>query len=130
MSKLECVEGNRKKYATEIPYSTTERRIGTWIDGKPLYRKEITGTTGNTTNGNFATKEMDMNIRNLDNFFIERAFCYDSYGESLPIPYTSNSGYIIKALLTSANTLKVIINGSVFNDMPFYVSVVYTKTTD
>lgn len=127
---LEVVRKGNKEYATDIPYSTSERRIGTWIDGKPLYRKEIIGTTGNTTDGNFATKEVDMNIRNLDNFFIERAFCYDSYGESIPIPYTSNNEYIIKALLTSANTLKVIINGSVFNNLPFYVSVLYTKTTD
>lgn len=130
MSKLECVEGNGKKYATEIPYSTTERRVGTWTNGKPLYEKVITGTTGNTTDGNFATKEVPMGTSNLDDFFIDKAFCYDSYGESLPIPYTSNTGYIIKALPTKANTLRVIINGSVFNNLPFNISIRYTKTTD
>lgn len=29
-------------------YSTEEQKIGTWIDGKPLYRKVITGSTTNT----------------------------------------------------------------------------------
>lgn len=29
-----------------IEYSTQERRIGTWIDGKPVYRKVFTGSFG------------------------------------------------------------------------------------
>ncbi len=29
-------------------YSTSEKKIGTWIDGKPLYQKTLTGTTGNS----------------------------------------------------------------------------------
>lgn len=29
--------------------STTEKKIGTWIDGKPLYRKIVSGTTASNT---------------------------------------------------------------------------------
>lgn len=106
---LEVVRKGNKEYATEIPYSTTERRIGTWIDGKPLYEKVITGTTGSTTDGNISTTEVNTNISNIDKFFIREAFCYNAYGESLLIPYFSNAGHVIKAMCTETK-LKVIIN--------------------
>lgn len=47
-------------------YSTTEHRIGTWIDGKPLYRKVINfGALPNTTNKNVAhgISNLDKTIR-------------------------------------------------------------------
>lgn len=111
-------------------YALVEQRIGTWIDGKPLYRRVFSGTTGNTTDGNWSSTHLVMNISNLDFFFIENAFFTDSYGEMLPMPYTANNGYFIKVLLTDANQIKVTTNGSVFNNLTFYVVVNYTKTTD
>ena len=30
--------------STEVQYSTTEKRIGVWVDGTPLYEKTLTGT--------------------------------------------------------------------------------------
>ena len=30
--------------SSEVQYSTVERRIGTWVDGTPLYEKTLTGT--------------------------------------------------------------------------------------
>lgn len=111
-------------------YSTDERCIGRWIDGRPLYRKVITGTTTNTTNGTFANTEIDLNIANRKDFWIRTAFYYDSYGDSLAMPYTNNSGYIIKAMLLRENKLRVMTNSSDFNSLQFIVTIEYTKTTD
>ena len=36
--------------SSEEIYSTEETRIGTWIDGKPLYRRVITGNLPNSLN--------------------------------------------------------------------------------
>lgn len=42
-------------------YSITEKRIGTWIDGSPLYQKTIVGTMPIvTTNGTRANKQIDI----------------------------------------------------------------------
>ena len=30
--------------SSEVQYSTTEKRIGVWVDGTPLYEKTLTGT--------------------------------------------------------------------------------------
>lgn len=44
-------------------YSTTEQKVGTWIDGKPIYRKVITHTISDTT----ATSEtIATNISNME----------------------------------------------------------------
>lgn len=110
-------------------YSLVEKKIGTWIDGKTLYRKVITGTTTNTTNGTWGYTEIDLNIANRKDFWIKTAFYYDSYGDSLVIPYTTNSGYIIKAMLLNNNRLRIITNSSDFNSLEFIVIIEYTKTT-
>ena len=42
-------------------YSTTEKRIGTWIDGKPLYQKTIVDTMPTvTTSGTRANRQIDI----------------------------------------------------------------------
>lgn len=40
---------NSFNYASENDYSTTEKIIGTWIDGSKIYQKTFTGTLTNTT---------------------------------------------------------------------------------
>lgn len=73
---------------TEEVYSTEETRIGTWIDGKPLYRKCYIITTGTiSTNANtiltydetFECKDFDFTIRNSDgSAFKNSVFLSDS----------------------------------------------------
>ena len=33
---------------SDTDYSTDEKIVGTWIDGKPLYQRVVIGTTGNS----------------------------------------------------------------------------------
>lgn len=46
-------------------YSTEEQIIGTWIDGKPLYRKVIAGTTSLNENGERITS-INLSSLNID----------------------------------------------------------------
>lgn len=46
-------------------YSTKETHIGTWIDGKPLYRRFINGTTPTTTAGGANISIDDLGIDEL-----------------------------------------------------------------
>ena len=58
------------KFCNPNVYSTTEQRIGTWIDGKPLYQKTFTGTTGTMTSpGNYdivETTHANLSSLNID----------------------------------------------------------------
>lgn len=69
-------------YINELfAYSSTEKKVGTWINGKPLYRKVIT-TSENITNG----KTIPHNIANVDMIYAEKAFTYNSSGTCYPLP--------------------------------------------
>jgi len=100
-------------------YSTEEQVIGTWIDGKPLYRKVVTGTTKNVVSGEIDTK---IGITNVDTV----------------ISYSANvDGWIITyltRLINLSGTLRLDImnqeSDSGFSVKPFKCIVEYTKTTD
>ena len=47
MATIKTLIGNLKSSANDI-YSTNETVIGTWIDGKPIYRKVVTLSTTKT----------------------------------------------------------------------------------
>ena len=105
-------------------YSIGETRIGTWIDGKPLYRKQfIINFTGNNGWQNF-----ELGISNIDFLTKEWDICilpssdYGQVNESIE----SNGGRI--QLLPSINAVALY---TPFADIVTeYISILYTKTTD
>lgn len=74
-------------------YSTTEKIVGTWIDGKPLYQKTVTGVIGTL---------LVTDITNAENVFITEGhiiFLYNGLLQELPIniPFGGSSNWIITA---------------------------------
>lgn len=109
-------------------YSTTEQVIGKWIDGKPLYRRVITGTLPNSENV-FTTlwNTTDWNIDviiGLDGIAtngneFQPFNCYrDSYAKQFELWLRGS-----KTAITSSF-------GSTFIGNQFIIVVKYTKTTD
>lgn len=108
-------------------YSTSEIKCGTWIDGKPIYRKVINfGELPNTS-----SKSVNHNISNLGGVRNLYGICYRSLdGLFFPLPSAST---------TLANNIQLTINGISVNIttgidrtniQACYVIVEYTKTTD
>lgn len=110
-------------------YSTTEHRVGTWIDGKPIYRKVIDfGAFPNAT-----TKNVYHNINNLG--FITKLYgisFVSSWGTYIQIPYVvAGSEKIGDIQLTATSDFVQIKTGSdrsIFTNN--YIILEYTKTTD
>ena len=107
-------------------YSETERIVGTWINGKPLYEKTI-HYTGSLS----ANISIPHNVSNIGLAFLVAGFVpfgneYYQVGE-----YTNANSFISCQEITSAN---VIINiGSTWSSTftnGFYLIIRYTKTTD
>lgn len=116
-----------KNYTDELQtYSTNETRIGTWIDGKPLYRKVISAGTITASNTTIA------NIQNIDTLVSIKGSAYSSqFGQKYGIPNVHNSiaEYYIN-LLVSGNGV-VIRYGSGFSQFDNVMAILeYTKTTD
>lgn len=112
-------------------YSTNEQIIGTWIDGKPLYRKVITGNI----NGQGDTI-LNTNISGLDT--VVKAYGVFKTGNDFQllsgyiwdVAQTSNP-YVSVIMNINSSTLKTRLNRwSSSGTFPAFVIVEYTKTTD
>ncbi len=112
-------------------YSTTEQVVGTWIDGKPIYRKVVSHHLLNT--GDWSTIS---GITNVDNLIDLHGYAEESTGEKFYVPYSnaSNSG--------SANAVWFHVNqnthlieqaassGALIRNAVLHLTLEYTKITD
>lgn len=119
---------NSFKYGDPNDYSTTEKIVGSWVDGKPLYQKTINfGTLPNTSQ-----KEVSHNISNLKRAVDITGYFYGSTVVGAPLPYPPNVPQSNNGLELWTTSSKVIIRSNV--DMSAftecYVTLKYTKTTD
>lgn len=111
-------------------YSTDEIRIGTWTDGKPIYRKVFTGTLGNNS-----TVNIDISSLNCSKCFLKNGFLLSDGGPIYPIPYGYDiDGVIFTSLEINLSQNKCILkNGSTtssYSRGTYYIILNYTKTTD
>ena len=151
-AKLEAVEGNEVYIGNEEDapatakividedetdwedegeiYSTTERKIGKWIDGKTLYRKVI-NTTAPTCeqDGTYVTSTIDI-ADNIDFAVIELGFIVDSANQKQTFPYINNSGNVIKAFINVNKQIHLAHNIKSYNGYAVTIIVKYTKTTE
>ena len=120
-------------------YSTGEVAIGTWIDGKTIYRKTFTKSpTSNQSTGNQVTIDV-ATISGLTNVIDIQATAklYNYNSTSAPIyakiPFgeiwRSNSGYsgaYVDSVYVEGTTLKIHANSCTSDDI-YYITVEYTK---
>ena len=106
-------------------YSTTEKRVGTWIDGKPVYRKTITGNT--------SSNEIYISlINNVDVIIKEEGHISYPGGTYEPINtiYNIASNYFTRTSLNNASHIEYFYYSSNLYNRPYYITLEYTKTTD
>ena len=116
-----------------IIYSTEERRIGVWIDGKPLYEQSFRfDNTVNWTNGLL----LDTGLTNIDTIFVHEAFFNDANQTSFSsLMYRQPTGGALIGLnaSTSEKGKLILTVSSTFtanNSRYIIARVRYTKTTD
>lgn len=105
-------------------YSTSEQRIGTWIDGKPLYRKVIYDTTSRSA-GNY---NISHGISNYGEIISYKVMCYQS-------STTIHDGSSTSALSSServtsyfnGNNISIRTSWAIVKTI---IIIEYTKTTD
>ena len=97
-------------------YSTTEQRVGTWIDNKPLYRKVLSGPY------TLALAGASWNNTNIDMTGVDTLinFTFISNGCAMNGFYTR----------ITSNKLEVYVTANVITGMTGPIVLEYTKTTD
>lgn len=110
-------------------YSTTETVVGTWINGKPIYRKVIVLESGTIHAGYY---EYNHNISNLDKVLNIYGMCYSSTQQQ-PIQRVvpdeiARWGIGLGDIKQSTFALHF---GSGYQNINLvYIVIEYTKTTD
>ena len=129
MAQVKALIGNIKGQAGKDGsenqiYSTTEQAIGTWIDGKPIYRKVV--------QGNITSKSQSLFVVNAN---VETMISIDGYDFSngiyyFPFNYTQN-GSTQKAIFYKKDTDTIEFRSNSYNSGEVFVVILeYTKTTD
>ena len=119
--------GGNMMMATNVSdyYSTDEKVVGIWTDGKPIYQKTLTCALGNATIIN-----TPHNISNLD--FVIDMFGYgkDASGNSFPVPYApvGNVSWGVQIYVSATNISCVTAQN--WTGSTIKVTLRYTKTTD
>ena len=110
-------------------YSTDEVRSGTWIDGKPIYRKVITGAMPVVeTSGTSVSVSVSLSSLSMDNYIIEwNTIIYSN--RRFIFPHIASAGNTILNIDQGKN-LKISSNITDFNTSSWICSILYTKTTD
>lgn len=126
-------------YLVNDYYSTSEKVVGKWIDGKPVYRKVVVhnpispvGATNTVTNYGFPH-----NISNFGKLVNVRALIYDktntSYSYLLPNMggQTNVVSYSTSVTTVDINNINVrILNDSWGTSFTWIFVVEYTKSND
>ena len=114
--------------SADTVYSENEQMIGYWKNGKPLYQRTLTGTTGNTSS------DIPLGLTNVEMMVIVNGYVQDgnanAYIASMPGVYGSSEDYIFFDIMPNKSGLYCFFYGNRWKNRPFTVTLQYTKTTD
>ena len=109
-------------------YSLEEQIIGTWIDGRPLYRKVIESTMPTaTTDGTAVAKNIAIGV-DVDVCLIRNTYYWDDYGGIIPMTWINGSGHVMRCYADPLANNLVLYNSNVsISGNKFLAIIEYTK---
>ena len=119
---------------TDNIYSTEEKIVGTWIDGKRIYRKVLSFSASDFT---YNTMHFNHNISNIDNIVTQKCNWYDSAADrwrTVPSSYYGSLEWSAQ-FGTSASQITFELGNAALTRVresatKIFVTLEYTKTTD
>jgi hypothetical protein len=109
-----------------VIYSTEEREIGVWTDGKPLYEKTIIDTLPSST----TSKDIPLNVSNIDKIVSLKGIAIRSDGGTTQIEHAREDDTIWSMINGAKTVLAINIKDSSYINQPVHFTLQYTKTTD
>ena len=118
------INGDGSQFQPVI-YSETEREVGVWKDGKPLYEKTFT-YSGAITKNQWYSINSDTSFRIVD---FEGFFENSSNGSRYVIPFFRATNLYTSAVIVDGYELQILVDG-IDNLTGYTVTLRYTKSTD
>lgn len=114
--------------SNSINYSTNEQLIGTWIDGKPLYKRTFYyDNQSGLVSGNNKIIQLDsaINVTKLDGFLVA-----SDTNQRWILPYSKGSS-TTSIIITNDHFINIYITDDSWSSTrKIYITIEYTKTTD
>lgn len=115
---------------SEEVYSTEEQRIGTWIDGKPLYRKVINAKP-TISNSSYQTISIKHNISDLKNVYKCNAFLHNTGNtQTYILPVETSATQAIGISEINSTNIIMYSKNDTWSGWIAEIILEYTKTTD
>ena len=121
-------EGKDGESGSSAVYSTEETVVGTWIDGKPLYRRVVLGTTPTGTGSSNAVQLADTTSWLIDTCVSILGIVQASSNGSAKLPV----GRLLELTIFASRMLTCALSseGNVYRSMPVTCIIEYTKLSD
>ena len=111
-------------------YSTQEVQIGTWIDGKPLYRLVLQGTTPSTAGTTMLTVASTTNNKHVKNMYGMWEYSGSTYVLPINLPNIPGQEEINMRCWYNNGKVEMATTNSSYTRKPCWIVLEYTKTTD
>ena len=132
----QAIQAELAAYSPMEIYSAEETRIGTWVDGKPLYRRVYT-TSSPSSKGTWAkvvsniTENIDRLITMTGSMYIGSSSTLPNAKIQVPLPHLeSSTSYAILQLRADGIYMIIAHPGTAYSGRPVIIVSEYTKTTD
>lgn len=125
----EAIDEVASLISSDIDYSTTERKIGKWIDDSDLYEKTVSLGTLPSTSG---TSTVAHNIANLGKVVDIKGYAlgngFSVTGNSIPLPLAAPNTADCVGLFVSSTNIHIIVGSDFSGYTEAYVTLRYTKS--
>lgn len=108
-------------------YSTDEKKVGTWIDGKPIYRKTIEHSISDTS---AITTNISTGITNMETLVKSEGTALYNNTIWLPLTFYNAGGFNSYHITQSGQSIVYQRGSSNYPTSKVYITLEYTKTTD
>lgn len=132
-SVLYCIKyTNSSSMQPSNVYSTEEKRIGTWIDGKPLYQITVHMTSPSTVNtgtsygydlSNIGLSISNLDLKSMEGFLIGPAPIYHRRSINFSFGHGTND----VATYFHDNAIYVTVSHTAYLNCDMYITLKYTK---
>jgi hypothetical protein len=126
MNKLQVSSVRGDLYSQEIPLLVDVEEIVGKYEGKPLYRKTISGTK---VSGTTFQKKISDNIENVLAIYGSLLMTKNGHVLKFPLNYYENNTVYIRSNVFD-NNFQMISGSSEYSNGDFIATILYTKTTD
>lgn len=122
MAVLYCIKAVESVSAENV-YSEEETVVGRWIDGKPLYRRVITGTLSGVIN-HIPIDTSGIEFKNIDGSLVAPI-------SLIPINYDGGDDeYMSHSYVDIGKGRVVVAVSNAYSNLDYIVILTYTKTVD